>query len=518
LKLVTSDQMRDIEQRAADAGLPSSVLMENAGLAVAREMKRLLGGVLGRRIVVLVGPGNNGGDGLVAARHLQDWGAEVHLCMPKERGDSDANYRLVRLRGIKVMDVEADGLAVLEVALRRGDAVIDAFFGTGKARPLGGPFKEVLLKVQEAKERVPKLQVIAVDVPSGMDADSGATDEGCPFADATVTLGYPKLGLFAFPGAARTGRLIVADIGIPPELAEEISVELITEEKARRLIPERPLDAHKGTFGRVLVVGGSANYIGAACLACEGAIRVGAGLVTLAAPRSLHPIMAGKLTEVTHELLPEAETGSVSGEAAEVVAQLSLKSEVLLLGCGLGQSQAASGFLKYLLSSLKDPPPLVIDADGLNLLSRGAEWWRKLPDDAVLTPHPREMSRLSGLSMEEIQVDRINVAKKAAAKWRKVVVLKGAHTVVADPRGTAYVSPWANPGLASAGTGDVLAGIIAGLVAQGVRPVEAAVLGVYLHGKAAEVVRQRVGDMGMAARDLVADLPIVIKGLRYLHG
>lgn len=511
MKLVTSDQMRDIEQRAAAMGLPSTVLMENAGLAVARETKKLLGSVLGRRIVVLVGPGNNGGDGLVAARHLLDWGAEVHLCMPKVRSDPDANLRLVKIRGIQAIDRASEGVSGLNGVLGLADAVIDAFFGTGKARPLEGLFREVLLKVQEAKARTPALLVIAVDVPSGMDADSGAIDEGCPVADATITLGYPKTGLVAFPGAARTGRLIVADIGIPPELAEEVSVEVITEAKARELLPRRPLDAHKGTFGRVLVVGGSANYIGAACLACEGAIRAGAGLVTLATPRSLHPIVAGKLTEVIYELLPEAETGAVSGEAAETVAQLSLKCDVLLLGCGLGQSEAAGWFMKYLLSSLKDPPPLVVDADGLNLVSRGTDWWQKLPADAVLTPHPREMSRLSGLSVEEIQSDRINVAKKTAAKWGKVVALKGAYTVVADPRGMAYVSPWANPGLASAGTGDVLAGVIAGLVAQGVRPAEAAVLGVYLHGKAAEVVRQRSGDMGMAASDLLLNLPIAIK-------
>ncbi len=513
MKLVTSDQMRDIEQSAAAVGLPSPVLMENAGLEVARATKKLLGSVLGCHILVLVGPGNNGGDGLVAARHLCDWGAEVHLCIPKVRRDSDVNYRLVKLRGIKEIDLTIQGAAVLDESLESADAVIDAFFGTGKARPLGGVFREVLLKVAEARQRDSSLRIISVDIPSGMDADSGAIDDGCPTADATITLGYPKPGLFAFPGAARIGQLIVADIGIPPELAELITIEVITEEQVRHFVPRRPLDAHKGTFGRVLVVGGSLNYIGAACLASESAIRVGAGLVTLATPASLHAIVASKLVEVTYEMLPEAHPGVVAPEAADNVAQLASESQATLVGCGMGRSPHALDFLKRLLPR-QDLVPLVLDADGLNLLSMIPDWWEMLTADAVLTPHPREMARLSGLSVDEIQTDRIGAAREAAAKWRKTVVLKGAYTVIADPGGCTYVSPWANPGLASAGTGDVLAGVIAGLLAQGLAVPRAAVLGVYVHGEAAELVRQRLGDTGMAAGDLLTQLPLVMRGKR----
>lgn len=513
MKLVTSDQMRDIEQRAAAVGLPSSVLMENAGLAVAKEAKKLLGSVLGRRILVLIGPGNNGGDGLVAARHLCDWGSHVVLCIPRARSDSDDNYRLVKLRGIREINPTAEGEAALDDTLRSTHAVIDAFFGTGKARPLGGAYKDVLVKVQGVREQAPDLRVIAVDVPSGMDADSGAVDEGCPVADATVTLGYPKPGLFTFPGAARVGRLAVVDIGIPPELAEHVSVEVITEEWGRGLVPERPPDAHKGTFGRVAVVGGSLNYVGAVCLASEAAIRAGTGLVTLATPSSLHAVVAGKVLEVTYELLPETQAGVVAPEAADNVARLSSESQAILLGCGMGRNPRALEFLKSLLSR-KELAPLVIDADGLNLLAEIPAWWENLTVDAVLTPHPREMSRITGLSVKAIQSDRINVAKEAAAKWKQAVLLKGAYSVVAEPGGNAFVSPWANPGLASAGTGDVLAGIIAGFVAQGLSPAEAAVLGAYVHGEAGEVVRTHLGEAGMAASDLLSHIPLVIKRLR----
>jgi len=510
LKLVTSDQMRDMEQRAAAIGLPSPVLMENAGLEVARWTDRLLGGVLGRRVLVLVGPGNNGGDGLVAARHLCDWGAEVRLCMPKARNESDTNYGLVKRRAIEEVDVAIQGNTALDESLQHTHAVIDAFFGTGKARPLGGLFREVLLRVQEARHRNPRMWIISVDIPSGIDADSGAIDDGCLTADATITLGYPKPGLFAFPGAARIGRLLVGNIGLPGELAEEILVEVTGEEQVRSLMPGRPLNAHKGTFGRLLVVGGSLNYIGAPCLACEGGIRVGAGLVTLATPASLHGIVASKLVEVTYDPLPEAQTGIVSPGAADRVAELAAESQATLLGCGIGRSPHARDFLERLLPR-KELAPLVLDADGLNLLSERSNWWQALAADAVLTPHPREMSRLSGFSVEEIQSDRIGAAREAAAKWKKTVVLKGAYTIVSEPGGRTCVSPWANPGLATAGTGDVLAGVIAGFVAQGCPLFEAAVLGVYIHGEAAELVRQRLGDTGMIASDLLPHLPLALK-------
>jgi len=307
----------------------------------------------------------------------------------------------------------------------------------------------------------------------------------------------------------------VADIGIPPHLAESVTEELITARWARTILPERPLLANKGSFGRVLVVAGSINYIGAAYLACSGAIRVGAGLVTLATAASLQPILAAKLTEVTYLPLPESQPGIISPEAARLVRQESGHYNVLLIGCGLGQSQSAGRFIRSVLLHAKSSlPGLVLDADALNTLAKVPGWWQRLAGDAILTPHPGEMARLVGLSVDEVQSDRVGIAKKAASEWHKTVVLKGAYTVVAAPDGRCRVSAVANPGLASAGTGDVLVGVIAGLVAQGLSLFDAAAGGVFLHGEVGEVVRARLGDAGMIASDLLPVLPLVIKQLK----
>jgi len=510
LKIVTVEEMRAIEQKTAKVGLPSEVLMENAGLAVAQHTRRWLGSVLGRCFLVLVGPGNNGGDGLVVARHLHDWGASVTIYSPSPRADSDGNLQLCRQREIDVLESGSS----TDSLLASTEVVIDAFFGTGSSRPLDGAFKQALLKVREARSRNKHLKVVALDLPSGLNADTGAVDDACVPADLTVTLGYPKHGLFLFPGAGMLGRLVVADIGIPAELAEHITTEVITKEKVGAMLPKRPPDANKGTFGRVLVCGGSTNYIGAMYLACEAALRVGAGLVTLAAPRSLQPILASKLTEATYAPLPESEPGVVAEDAIEAMRPFLTNSDVLLLGCGLGQSEAALAFVKSLVRGTARLPSLILDADALNLLARIPQWWQKLPGDAILTPHPGEMSRLTGLSVAEIQSRRLSVARDSAMSWQKTIVLKGACTIVAGPDGTASINPTVNPGLASGGTGDVLAGAIAGLVSQGLSLRDAAVAGVFLHSQAGEMAQNEMGNAGMLASDLLPLLPATIKNIK----
>ncbi len=367
--------------------------------------------------------------------------------------------------------------------------------------------------MMEAKERNRNLRLVAVDLPSGLNADTGAVDAACPAADFTVTLGYPKHGLFAFPGAGKVGRLVVADIGIPSKLAEDIPTEVVTREKVRGLLPERPPNANKGTFGRILVVGGSINYIGAVYLACTAAARVGVGLVTLATARSLQPILASKLTEVIYAPLPESEPGIVTADAFETIRPSLANYNVLLLGCGSGQSRSVAEFIRSVFS-LADLPALVLDADALNALAGISQWWQKLPCDAVLTPHPGEMARLTGLSVDEIQSRRLSVAREAAVSWQKTIVLKGAYTIVAAPDGRTVINPTANPGLASAGTGDVLAGAIAGLAAQGLSLFDAAIAGVFLHSQAGELVRKDLGDAGMLASDLLPVLPVVISRLK----
>jgi NAD(P)H-hydrate epimerase len=302
---------------------------------------------------------------------------------------------------------------------------------------------------------------------------------------------------------------------MPNHLAESITTELITTEQAKTILPKRPLNANKGSFGKVLIAAGSINYVGAAYLACSGAMRVGAGLVTLATATSLQPIMAAKLTEVTYLPLPESQPGIVSPQAAKLIEQQFSQYNVLLLGCGLGRIQSAIEFTSAVLFK-QELPALVLDADALNTLATIPKWWQQLTNDAILTPHPGEMARLSGLSVAEIQSDRIGAAKKLAQEWHKTIVLKGAFTVIATPEGDSRVSPFANPGLASAGTGDVLAGAIAGLVAQGLSLSDAAAIGVYLHGKAGKLVKNRLGDTGMIATDLLPALPLAIKQLKEL--
>ncbi|TRZ48068.1 MAG: NAD(P)H-hydrate dehydratase [Dehalococcoidia bacterium] len=516
MKILTTAQMRQVEQDCAKVGLSTSVLMENAGKAVAEEVRRILGNINQQFILVLIGPGNNGGDGLVAARHLHDWGAKVSVCLFSQRPTNDPNLEQVQTRGMTVVDAtDSEGLDRFDELLPSADAVIDALFGTGKVRSIRSLFLQALDKVARVKKKRPGLRIIALDLPSGLDADTGEVDQACLYADNTITLGFPKPGLFNPPGAERVGEMSVVDIGIPAYLAEPVTEELITTEWVKSVLPRRPLEANKGSFGRVLVVAGSINYIGAAYLACSGAIRVGAGLVTLATATSLQPILASKLTEVTYLPLPESHPGIISAEAAKLIQQELNHCNVLLLGCGLGQSQSVIKLVKSVLFKLKPAlPSLILDADALNTLANTPKWWQQLTDDVILAPHPGEMARLAGISVDEVQSDRVRVAKKMAQEWHKTIVLKGAYTVIAAPGGQSALNLVANPGLASAGTGDVLSGIIAGLMAQGLSLFDAAACGVYLHSEAGEMVKARLGDAGMIATDLLPELPLVIKRLK----
>lgn len=512
MKIVTAEQMRHIEEECARIGLPPDVLMENAGKAFAEEVRRMTG-TGQQHFLCLIGPGNNGGDGLVAARYIHDWGAKVSVYLCSQRPANDKNFALVIQRGITCTDGTKDkDLGQFSSLLTSATVIIDALFGTGKVRPLTGIYQQVLDKTAEAKTRSPTLRIISLDLPSGLDANTGTVDPHTPYSDDTITLGFPKLGLFYFPGAERVGRLSIADIGSPPHLAEPITVELMTDDWAQSVLPKRPLNANKGTFGKVLVVAGSINYIGAAYLACEGAMRVGAGLVTLATAVSLQPILAAKLTETTYLPLPEVQPGVTALQAVKILHNHCEDYNVLLVGCGLGQRPPTIDFVNALIA--EKLPKLILDADALNILSKTANWWQRLPADAILTPHPGEMARLANTSVEAVQSDRLGIAQKMAKQWQKTVVLKGAYTVVADPDGQAKISPFANPGLASAGTGDVLSGAIAGLLAQGISPFDAAGLGVYLHGKAGELVRASLGDAGMVASDLLPELPLAIKELK----
>lgn len=506
--------MKEAEQECEKSGIPLQTLMENAGKQAAAEIRKLLGEAFNKNIIILAGPGNNGGDGLVCARYLDGWEAKVHLFLFGERDENDANLKLVNQSRILVYK----NLDELGNLLRTADIVVDALFGTGGNRPIDGIYKDALLKVAGAKKNYSGFKVVALDLPSGMNADSGQCDPSCLTADYTVTFGFPKIGLFTGKGLEKAGKIIVVDIGIPDYMVRDVKLELLNEQWAKSTLPVRPLNANKGTFGKVLAVAGSANYTGAAYLACSGAMRAGAGLVTLAIPVNLQPVLACKLNEVTYMPLSESVRAVVSGEASFIVLSSLHEYTALLIGCGLGQHDMTITFTKGILFGNKPVMPLVIDADALNVLAKTADWSKKLMMDAILTPHPGEMSRLTGISIEEIQSDRIGTAMRFAQKWGKTVVLKGAYTVVASADGRCKVSPFANPGMASAGTGDVLAGVIAGLAAQGLNNFDAACMGVWLHAQAGETVKSELGDTGMIASDLLPVLPKVIKKLKESQG
>ena len=552
IKIITVEKSRELENKANEGGLSFAEMMENAGRGTAEAIRRQTG-VKGKRVVVLVGPGNNGGDGLVAAHYLWEMGARVTCYVWKRNAEDDANFERVKDDRLPLVWADDDAhFEVLRGLLSGADVIVDALLGVGVTRPIGGILKELLDAVRAAladrrtpgglSEAVPSRPtgleplVVAVDCPTGLDCDTGALDPAALTADVTVTFAFPKVGLLRFPGAEAVGRIVVVDIAIPPELADDVAIELASTHQIRAWLPQRAASAHKGTFGRALIVAGSVNYVGAATLAGSGAKRVGAGLVTMALPMPIQPAVAATLTEATYLLLPH-DLGVIASGAVGVLRERLGDYDSLLLGPGLTQEKETVsfvhaflgleranrkgqiGFLPY--AAMEEPqrpelPPLVVDADGLNALAKVDGWWKALPPDTILTPHPGEMARLMGgeATAKEVQADREGIARRMAAKWGAVVVLKGAFTVVAAPDGHVMILPFANPGLATAGSGDVLAGAIVGLRAQGMGAFEAAVAGAYLHGLAGELVRDDLGDMGMVAGDLPSRLPLALQRIR----
>jgi len=483
MRVVTVEEMREIERRAeGEYGLTSPVLMEHAGLSVAEILREHAGGaVADLDVFVLVGPGNNGGDGRVMGRYLAEWGARVTYYAWKE-------HRLER-DGAAIPAGEND--EALAEAIAQAEVVADAFLGTGHARPLDPRMRQALALVREERARR-ALVVVAVDLPSGLNADTGAVDEGTLAADLTVTLAFPKIGLLLFPGAGFVGELEVGTIGLPDEMTIPPGPELMNAFLLRPELPARPLEGNKGTFGKLMVLAGSPSYIGAAYLASAAAARIGAGLVTLATTRELAPAYAASLHEITYHLLPGFDA------APEARAQSFLAGldgyRAVVIGPGLGQSDATRDFLSRVFTGIKAMPEgrrprLLVDADGLNNLAKLERWWELPPPRTVLTPHPGEMARLrGGQAVSGGGPDRLEVMREAPREWGHVIVLKGAVTLIGEPDGSMRINWPPNPALATAGTGDVLSGAIGGLLAQGMEPFAAASAGVYLHSRAGLLV------------------------------
>ncbi len=551
-KIVTVEQMRAIEQASDKKGHSYADMMDHAGHAVAERVLHLLAGRPQPRVAVLVGPGNNGGDGLVAARVLAgeiDPGS-VGVFLLAERDEDDPVFAAARDAGVflaTAADDKAGGFRVLQNLVGNADVVIDALFGTSLRLPIKDDAAKVLqaaakaLALRRAERPRPAYTtpaepgdelagdgpiVVAVDCPSGLDCDTGELDRHALHAHETITFAAAKPGLLAFPGAEAVGVLHVADIGLPGNLPElnDVPLTLVDASIAGQLLPPRPIDSHKGTFGKAMVVAGSLNYTGAAYLAAHAAYRVGSGLVTVAAPQIIVPALAAMLPEATWLLLPH-DMGVINEPAVKVLRKELEGYSALLLGPGFGRETVTGDFLRELLqpkeeirrsraigfvpSAAQDGdealaahlPPLVIDADGLNLLAAHEDWPGLVPPGTILTPHPGEFARLAGVEIADVQADRLALAAGKAAEWGCVVVLKGAFTVIAAPDGRTAVLPFASAALASAGTGDVLAGAIVGLLAQGLEPFEAAVAGAWLHGLA-----------GVRAADLLGTTASVTAG------
>ncbi len=532
IKVVSVAGMQALEAASERLGVSTDTLMENAGLACARYIRDHMGGAAGRSVLLLIGPGNNGADGLVIARHLQRWGADALCYIARGRPAEDPKMLSASRYGVPVASAENDpDFGTLRSWLSRSTVVVDAVLGAGRYRPLQDTVADIADCVNLHRRDTPATSIVAIDLPTGVNPDTGAADERTIAADITLALCCPKIGVANFPGAGLAGRIEVLSIGLHPDAYAEFDLPIrwMSDPTAAELLPPRPLDSHKGTYGHLLIVAGSRNFVGAAVLAATAAHRIGAGLVTLATPSSVYPIVASKLTETIHLPLPEGPDGRIHASAADLIGQRVSGYSALAVGCGLGWSPGTIAFIERLLLSSQagespsgrksrdggNPlPPVVIDADGLNNLASCADWPSRLNAASVLTPHPGEMSTLSGLLTADVQTDRLSTALESARQWNQTVLLKGAHTVASDAAGRQSVIPFANPALAAGGTGDVLTGIIGGLMAQRLAPYDAATLGAYLHGKAAQAVSERLGPAGVVASDLVGQLPLTMNQLR----
>jgi hydroxyethylthiazole kinase-like uncharacterized protein yjeF len=499
VKVLTAGQMRVAEARMVQSGTSLDHLMAAAGQELAGAVLKHTEGL----VVVLCGPGNNGGDGLIAASNLRESGRDVIVYSARGNDDAPAGLEVIRA------GEDADGGRLRDVLTSAG-AAIDALLGIGQNRPAEGP----LARIVRSLDDFPRLTVVSADIPTGVDADSGRVLGPVVRADRTVAFGFLKVGNVVFPGAAYNGTVEVAQVGFAPDMARDARLDRPDDREIASILPSRAesADTNKGTFGRLLVIGGSSRFMGAPALVALAGLRTGAGLVDVAAIDEVRRSVAAHALEVTFSPLP-GEAGSISAEALPALEPAVAGAEAVAIGPGLGSAEGAAEVVRGTMQYLAQPdrPPAIFDADALNILSRTPRWWENARPDMVLTPHPGEMARLTGMSVSEVQSDRLKIATECARDWGVVVVLKGAGTVVANPEGRASVNPTGGPNLATGGTGDVLSGIIGSLMAQGLPSWKAAVAGVYVHGRAGDMVRRRLGNAGTVAGDLIPVIPLAIK-------
>ncbi len=513
--LVTAQEMRAFDATAIqDYGIPGVVLMENAGRTTFHILKKHLGGDLrDLRVSVIAGPGNNGGDGYVIARYLINHGADVNIFLlsPRDKiqGDALINLKVLEKMTSRISQVtDAESMEQAVQTWHESEVIIDAILGTGLTSDVRSPYREAILELNNTTAII-----LAADLPSGLDADTGRI-LGCAVrADITATYGFRKLGMALNPGAEYCGAIEVVDISIPlPAVEKNPPRALLYTSPGTEVYRQLRMDseAHKGHFGHLMVVGGSPGKTGAPAMAARAASRVGAGLVTVGVPASLNPILETKLTEEMTEPLPESVPGYLGASALDRILSLAEGKRCIAIGPGLSTSHDIPELVEKILSAYSGW--VVIDADGLNAMSGRMEVLKTAKAQVVLTPHPGEMGRIVGKSTSEVQEDRVGIAKKLAADYGVWVILKGARTITASPNGMIFVNSTGNPWMASGGQGDVLTGILGGLLVQGIPPEEALPFGVYIHGLAADKLVDKFGPAPVTATDVLDEIRILIGG------
>jgi len=516
MKVTSFKQMKEIDRIAIEKyGIEGLSLMENAGRAVGKNAEEMLSEIerKSRNVLVVCGKGNNGGDGFVAARHLLNSKhckkASVKVVVlgsiKDMKGNAKTNFNILKKTNVDIFEIsELKQLQKAKHVFQHADLTIDAIFGIGLKGAVRGVALEVikLVNMQEANK------VLSVDLPSGLYEGFDEKRDVCIQADRTITFGLPKKELLIYPGIKFAGKLAVQDIGLPIELLTDskLKLNLMTNNELSSLVPNRPINSHKGTFGHVFVIAGSRGLTGAAALTSLGAIYSGAGLVTLGIPESLNSIMEMKLTEVMTKPLVETTDGSLSKKARKEILDFSSKVDVVAIGPGLSTNAETSSLIRELIESLEKP--VVIDADGINALAGHVSILKKRRYPTIITPHPGEMARLIDKNVSQISSDRIGTAKKFAVTYKTITLLKGARTIIADEKGNVYINPTGNPALAIGGMGDALTGLISGLIAQGISGIDAAKLGAYLHGLAADIWKdENKLDRCLTATELINYIP-----------
>jgi ADP-dependent NAD(P)H-hydrate dehydratase / NAD(P)H-hydrate epimerase len=527
MKVVTAEEMREIDRKTIEEfGISGRVLMERAGTAVAAKIREIYGR---KKIIVLSGGGNNGGDGMLAAGILNNEGWDVTVFLASKpgrlKGDTLSQYEAVLRAGVSVKQAET----LLEHKtdfLRPNTIIIDALFGTGLGKDITGSCSDLIGVLNRSK-----LSIIAVDIPSGISSDTGQVMGNAIKADCTVTFGLPKRGHLLYPGAEYTGRLFVENIGFPAELlkSDNLTVELPERDNVLSLIPERKKYSYKGNYGHVLLVAGSRGKTGAAIMAAKACLRAGAGLVTIGVPESLAGIFQTRVTEEMTLLLPDKGDGTLSKKALDgIFGYLEKTAGLIAIGPGIGVSNDTEKIIERLI--LHSNSPIIIDADGLNSLKGNTKIFRKAKTPVILTPHPGEMAQLmrrqskkeqcktinSGLRTE-IEKDRINTAVSFVKETGTFLVLKGVPTIIASPDGRAFINSTGNPGMSTAGTGDVLTGMIAGFLGQGLKPLNASILGVYMHGLAGDIAAYEKGEHSLIASDIIDSISAAFKMMKGLN-